>query len=784
MLIKYVQIKMIFRGWARNKVYTFISLLSLVSGLTCSVLLIAFVMREYRIADSVPDSECTYIIESENSQYNHVKMFSVESELPVRLQETFPDIRDICVFKGEDAAIVQDKGLLYTEKYFSVLPEFLDFFKPEVVSGDLERVLSGTTELAVSESYGRKLFGEENPLGKVLTMEIRKYMPVEKGYGYWVDARQEYTVAAVFKDMKNSILCCNMLRGLSREILTREETRGLEFYAFVKLNPKADRFVLEKKIDQNAGLMELADGKVRLLPADQIYFNPTEYCSLLRGRDKSLLYISLSIALAILLIACFNYVNISMTRNMQRLRNTGQQMVCGALVGSMRLQLITETFIQVVLSFGIAVWLIYEILPVFNAFLGADLSLSAVFYGPARIVFLLLIVVLSVGPSFYIFSRLGKIQLSAVLKNETQRKSELIKGMVVAQFVVSAVLVAVVLNIHRQMEYIAHSRPDSDRIVAVNPTSGNFDEKTWDAFRNQLRTLPEIEAVTTTKMTQNMSGQTGDINYCVFDCDDSYFDVYGVKILMGNGFSSLSAKSDQVLVNETFASLVGKSAILGYTFDYWDKSRKTVVGVVNDFQVDRFSMRIPPMVLHPDPSGAGRLVVKAGENTSYADLKMKINTLWYETAPGNTGLSCLTMADIYKGFHRDELRLMKTVWIFMWVSLLLTGVGLFGLAWYTVESRKKEIGVRKINGASGNQVMLLICGQFMIWIGVAFLIALPLAFYFTEEWMKQFLYKADFTLWTYLLAGGFIFSVGFLTVIWQSRTAAGLNPVEMFKNEI
>ena len=243
------------------------------------------------------------------------------------------------------------------------------------------------------------------------------------------------------------------------------------------------------------------------------------------------------------------------------------------------------------------------------------------------------------------------------------------------------------------MEYIAHSRPDSDRIVAVNPTSGNFDEKTWDAFRNQLRTLPEIEAGTTTKMTQNMSGQTGDINYCVFDCDDSYFDVYGVKILMGNGFSSLSAKSDQVLVNETFASLVGKSAILGYTFDYWDKSRKTVVGVVNDFQVDRFSMRIPPMVLHPDPSGAGRLVVKAGENTSYADLKMKINTLWYETAPGNTGLSCLTMADIYKGFHRDELRLMKTVWIFMWVSLLLTGVGLFGLAWYTVESRKKEIGV-------------------------------------------------------------------------------------------
>ena len=131
----------------------------------------------------------------------------------------------------------------------------------------------------------------------------------------------------------------------------------MEFYAFVKLNPKVDRFILENKIDQNAGLMELAESKVRLLPADQIYFNPTEYCSLLKGRDKSLLYISLSIALAILLIACFNYVNISMTRNMQRLRNTGQQMVCGALVGSMRLQLMTETFMQVVLSFGIALWL-------------------------------------------------------------------------------------------------------------------------------------------------------------------------------------------------------------------------------------------------------------------------------------------------------------------------------------------------------------------------------------------------------------------------------------------
>lgn len=778
-----VQYKIIFRGWMRNKVYTVISLLSLISGLTCSVLLIAFVLREYRIAASIPESHRTYIVERENSQYNRVKMFSVEAELPVRLQETFPDIEDICVFKGEQAVILREKEPLYPQNYFSVLPEFLNFFKPQTVAGDLKRVLSGTTELAVSESYGKKLFGTENPLGKTLTLEIRKYIPAEKGYGQWVDARQEYTVSAVFKDLKNSVLCCDMLRGLSREILTEQESLGLEFYAFVKLNPAAEPAVLEEKIGQHAGLMKLADSQVTLLPADEIYFNPVEYCSLLRGRDRSLLYISLSIALAILLIACFNYINISMTRNLQRLRNTGQQMVCGAAVGSMRLQLVAETFMQVLFSLAVSLGLIYEILPMFNAFLGADLSLSDLFYGPAPLVFLLLIGILSLLPSFYIFSRLGKIRLSAVLKNEGGRKPELIKGLVVAQFVVATVLTIVVLNIHRQMEYIAHSRPDSDRIVAVNPTLGNFDEKDWEVFREQLRTLPDIEAVTTTKITQNMSGRSGDIDYCVFDCDASYFDVYGVKILRGNGFSSVSAGTNQVLVNETFASLIGEEAVLGHTFDYWDGSRKMVVGVVNDFPLDRFSRKIPPVVLHPDPKGAGRLVVKIGENVSFAGMKTKLNALWRDIAPESSRLSCLTMADLYQGFHRDELRLMETVWIFMWISLLLTGLGLFGLAWYTVENRKKEIGLRKINGASEQQVLVLICKRFMVWIAVAFLIALPVAFYFTGEWMDRFLYRVNFSLWTYLIAGGFIFSIGLLTVIWQSWKAAVRNPVEVLKTE-
>lgn len=771
---------MIFRGWYRNKVYTLISLLSLVSGLTCSVLLIAFVMREYRIAGSIPDSEHTYMIQTGN--YNNQKMFSVAAELPVRLQETFPEVEDICVFKGENGVILQEKGRLFSQRFFSVLPEFLDFFKPEVSSGNLKQVLSGITELAVSESFGKKLFGAENPLGKTLTMEVRKYVPKEDAYGHWIDARQDYTVTAVFKDMKNSVLCCDMLKGLPREILTEKESWGLAFYAFVKLNPVADRPILEKKIEQDTGLIQLAESRVSLLPAEQIYFNPVDYCSLLRGRDKSLLYIGLSIALGILFIACFNYININMTRNMQRLRNTGQQMVCGAGIGSMRLQLIIETFIQVFLAFGIALWLIYEILPLFNAFLEADLELSVVFYGPGRIVFLFLIVFLSLVPSLYIFSRLGKIQLSAVLKNELRRKSELVKGMVVAQFVISAVLVIVVLNIYRQMEYIAHSRPDSERIIAVNPPS-NFDEEAWRIFSKQLPALPEIEAVTATKITQNMGGTTGDINYYVFDCDESYFNVYGVKILRGEGFSPASIKSNQVLVNETFASLIGESAILGYTFEYWDGSRQTVIGVVNDFPVDHFSVKIPPMVLHPDPVGAQRLVVKTTENIHYSDMKTKVNALWREIAPESAALSCMTMADVYKSFHRNDMRLMKTVWIFMWVSLLLTGLGLFGLAWYSVENRKKEIGVRKINGASERQVILLICKRFMGFIGIAFLIALPSAFYFTGKWMEQFMYKVDFSAWTYLLAGAFIFLIGLLTVVWQSWTAAGLNPVETLKNE-
>ncbi len=775
--MNWIQLKMIFRGWMRNKVYTVISVLSLVVGLTCSLLMAGFVTEEYRIADSCSGNGQWYTFKAKNIFYGNSELelmgHSGGGSQGQLLKNAFPEVEDFCTFHSLNASLKKGVQTVPVKGFFEVTPSVVDLSREKTIRGDLRQTLSRPGEIAVTRSFALSRFGREDIMGEPLSFEVMKGIRQDWGiYSKFVE--ETYTVTTVIDDSGRRFFNYSVLKGLPEEeiAVNLQSWLGI-YYTFVRLADGVKGVEFEQKMRTDSLFRHM-----QLVAMDEVYFTPgVEEDGLTLSRNPSLLYIGISIALAVLVIACFNYINLGMTRTLQRLRNTGQQMVFGASKRQMRLQLIVETAIQSAGALIIALVLIQVLLPGFNALFGAHLKMEVFGTGITPWVLAALLLAVIIGPSLYIFSRLGESQLSRVLKQEYSRRPRLVTGMVVAQFVVSIILLLFVANVHRQIDFVAHNRPESESVLLLD-NDAITDDKAWDRFCDRLSSIPEVEKVTHGSGLEEGAVSNNGRFVSLINGDENYFDFYDLSFACGRPFMASSPKGS-VVVNETFVKKWEVEEPIGYTFDF-NGGRHTICGVVKDFILGDLSRPITPLMIVPE-NGWITAVRVAAENRKAAVAKMA--ALWKEIASDELPFEWRTMAEAYLDYHREEQKMMKMVWVFSWISLLLTCLGLFGLAWYSVENRKREIALRKVNGATEGQVVGLLCGRFMRWIAIAFVLALPVAFYCTSYWLQQFVYREETSVGIYVCIGIFVFSVGMLTVIWQSWKAANRNPVEVLKQE-
>ena len=442
-----ISLKMIFRSWARNKIYFVISMLSLIIGLTCSVLLIGFVANEYNIAHVVKGGGQWYLLQEQNVYYSNEEVMAnhtLNGGRAVAIQRSFPEVEDICVCHDDHKQIKKNSGetIPYAAIY-AVTPNFADLFQPELLAGDLKETLRDPSGVAVTRSFARKNFGRENILGETLLL-VGYSQYLKDGRLQNVEEEKVYMVKAIVDDKSKSYLQYDLLIHLpeSDYALTRVSWVN-SYYSFLKLGKEGRKDKLEKKLNQDETYRKQYDiqGKQQLRPLSQVYFSGDQQIGFIKSRDRVALYLAGSIAIAILVIACFNYINISMTKSLQRLKNTNQQMIFGATGQEIRGQLIAETSIQAAIALVIAVLLIKGCLPAFNRFMKADLVLSDLVEGISGGLMLILLVIVILGPSLYIFSRIGKNSLNDMMKTGLVQRPKLVTGMVVAQFVISVVLV-------------------------------------------------------------------------------------------------------------------------------------------------------------------------------------------------------------------------------------------------------------------------------------------------------------------------------------------------------
>ena len=661
-----VQFKIIFRGWIKNRTYTLISLISLITGITCCSLLVTFVIHEYNIAHSILNSKNSYLVQEQREQDATPSEALISGKSGVQLKNTYPEIKAYCVFRNEHLLLSEESKEPDYMYAYSVTPNFTEFFKLPLLSGDLHQTLLSSNEIAVTRSFALQYFGIANPIGKSITLghSIRHFDGKENTYK---TIFKSYTITTVIDDSQKSFLHYGILRGLPDEEVS--QITGFPFYTFIELTPE---------ITVQKFLAKIND------------------------------------------------------------RNEGQ----------------------------------FEDIT-------SDLSLSDLYAGYTPLVLILLLGTIIIIPPLYVILKINKNSLSKILKNENKQKTILIRNIVITQFTISIILTTTVVNIHHQMDFATHCRPHANEILILGWGLYSVENETIKIFYDQLTSIPEITHRTMSAITQNCTYGLDNMYVDCTDADLSFFDFYDIQLLEGRLFSPGKQGLYEAIVNETFLKKQGITEPLGKTFQIWDETF-TIVGVVADYPRDKLTREITPLFIRFSDTGSDRHIIRIQPGTRKI-VEEKINALWEQVAPGAIEIKTCNMAERFMEFHEEELQVMKILSIFSYISILLAGVGLFGLAWFSVENRRKEISLRKINGASENQITVLLCARFIKWILIAFCIGAPVAYYCSAQWLTQFVYKNEISPVSFIFIGIAVVFIGTLTVAWQAFKASRMNPVDSIK---
>ena len=799
-MIRSEEIKMILRRWKRNKLNTFISFVSLSTGLACATILTLYVNQEYNVIRTFLQPERTFLIQETDRMHlnSDLKSNTIDIRLPSILMERYPEIEAQCLFSEINFDKMTYKGFKIGEERimsYKTLPTFPDFFETKVIAGDLKKTLSSPNEVAITLSFAKEVFGNENPIGKMIRGE-------ERTPGKFRD----YFVTTLIDDRQKSALHFDLLFHLPEQELKPEETLYSGSGAqFIRLVPGARINEFEQKLKSDSLLLKryYVFSHLFFKPVREVYFSQdTDQTNtrwdLLRSQNEHILLTALLIALTILIIASFNYIGLTMTRAPQLIRNIARQRVVGATKRTIRRQVVAETSLHILFSLAIGIILVYLTLPHFNEFTDSRLALRNVLQGRNLIALLLLTGISVLIPSRYILAKINRNDSLSLLKNRSADKSRLIRNIVILQFIISTVLSVFSVTLIRQIHFATHQRSNAENTISVSVRE--YDPETLDRFRlfyEAATQLAFIQSHTHSSPLTNMSVGTHDDALNIVIGGAEYLDFYGLELLEGRNFTESEEREVPTeerpyiyaLANETFAARktpAGTPSLLDQIVDTPIEKVK-VIGIVKDYAFRSFRYRIEPLIITPYHKYVYRnttysFIIKT-DGKDEAEATGELQRLWQSVNPSGEALHIQSLETDYREMHKSEIRFAAIAEIFTLLSLLLTVLGLFGLAWYTVQQRRKEIALRKINGATTSVIVRMLCRRFLAWVAVAFAIGAPVAYYLSQQWLNTFVYKEEI-LWTVFPATFAGISLAtLLTVITQTWLAASANPAKFIKTE-
>ncbi len=787
-----------YRNIVKNKVFSLINVAGLAAGLAGVILILGFVRFELSYDRFHEKSDRIYrVLSREKAAPGTVSEYldATADPLAAALRADIPEVvraTRIIGHVGRDA-ILQNEEALFTESGLFADGEFLKIFSFPLLRGDRERALTAAGSIVLTETTSRKLFGPSDPIGKAVRFRRQ-------------DDAYDLTVTGIVQDVPaNSHLRFSFLASLDTLRADDDNAymfntwRVINFVTYAELNDRVKKGAAEARLPEfmKKNVPEDVRGELALQPLSDIHLRSRIQGQLATNNQIQVVRLFSAIALVLLLIAVVNYVNLATSRSTARSKEIGVRKVTGAHRYQLFQQFIGESLVMSAAALVLALVLVRIAWPHFKSLVGIDLEFRAI-WNP-QLLTLAAGTALMIGllAGFYpalVLSSLHPVRALRDFGRAGRKGVFLRKTFVVFQFGASVVLLAGTIVIGRQMNFIQSQNVgyDRERVLTI-PIRERETQAAAEAIRSGFQLNPDVIDVSVSSAvptgidnvfggvsTQTDEGVAIKVRFSVGYVDEHYLSLY--KIGLAQGRNIAPGEKDVALVNESLVKALGWKNPLGKIFDVWGEKKLTIVGVVKDFHFASLHTEITPLALFTQIFGPGETIaVRIGPGhiaKILAGLKKS-----FEARTKAQPFEYAFLDDIFDALYKKEVRTGRFFRIFALLAVFVASLGLAGLTALAVERRTKEVGVRKVLGASAARLTALLNSQFIVLVLLANVIALPLSYFALNGWLRNFAYRIRLSVWPLLLASLAVFVVALATISFQTAKAASRNPVNALRYE-
>ncbi len=806
-----------FRNLWRNRLFSAVNVVGLAIGMATCLLIFQYVSFEFGFDKFHQNYKNTYRVINTRSQ-NGVKIQegpitypTVGPAMATEFSEIEVHTRMMPMFsvylRTENEVFRVDNAHFVDKNFLSVL----DY---PVVVGDRKSALSQPNTLMMSEEFASRVFKD-----KSLTDLVGDFVRIN-------NFENPFMITGFFKrPPSNSHLEFNMLLSYETMINATEGAADSswvwsDFRHYLVLNPNVNLQRFQNKFDSfsdkyfKGNKVSGSDEKFFLQPLEQVRFNPTFEYDIARTTNGKVVWTLAFVASFILILAWINYINLTTSKAMERAKEVGIRKVLGGFRSQLITQFLTESIIINFFGLFFAITIVQILQPYFNELVGIDLSILGLFSDNVNQSFLFFVII-----SFFLFGImltafypafiLSGYKPAVVLKGKfhnTGKSNILKKVLVIVQFVASVALITGSMVVFRQLDFIQNKKIGisiDNTMVIMGPQLSAFDTTFINntiSFKTALKEMAMVEDASTSSRVPgqrlgrnfNLKRKTGgdDKSYTVSVnyVDHDFLDQYGVKLLAGRNFlpndHNIDFEAlDKIVINSATVEMLGFENVEASINQnvFFGNSEWTIVGVVNDFHQESIHRQLEPMTFFPTYNAGNYISVKLNDAYNQQNIQA-IEAAYTEFFPGNS-FDYFFLEERYKSQYASEFRFNNVLQFFTTLAILIACFGLFGLSTHTISQRSKEIGIRKVMGASIQNIVVFLSGYYLQLIFIAGIIAVPLGYLATGKWLNNYAYKVNIPWWVFVIPIIVIVFIAFLTIIIQTLKAANRNPIKALRQD-
>ena len=781
-------LKTAFRNLWKNKTYSFLNIFGLSVGIACAALIFLWVEDELTYDHYFQNRGNLYIVKDKQTYDGTTFTFdatpgllgpSIKSEIPGISNTARATWGNQMLFSLDDKRIYEQG--LYTD------PSFLIMFHLNFIKGTAANAFSNVHSVVISEKMANKFFGTTDVIGKSLK----------------ANNGDDYAITGVISDLPENVtmkfdwLASFKIYEEANQWLRQWGNNGIITY--VEAEPNANVAAINKKLYNY--LQTKGDGlnaKFSIYPISKLHL----YNSFTNGvEDKNgrIRYVRLFsiIAWIILLIACINFMNLATARSEKRAREVGVRKVLGAGKSKLITQFLGESLVMSFLSALLALGIVYLLLPLFNTLVEKHMEvniINPIHFGSLLLLSVLCGLIAGIYPAFFLSSFRPVVVLKGLRLSLSESAGWIRKGLVIVQFSISVILIICTIIIYQQIQHVKNRDLGYNKQSLIYTNLNGHMKQHFNAIKTDLLSTGVVQNTSlSNSYVLNMGSNTGDFGWegkdpqkqiliTVEGVSPEYINTMGMQLASGRDFyPDIKADSNNLIINESLAKLMGKKDIIGSQITR-NGQNYTVVGVVKNFLYNNMYTEGAPLVFYSDTSNTNYMNIRLKPD---ADLRMaldRIGKVMKSNEPGYPFEYKFVDEQFDKLFKTESL-IGKLAGIFAILAVIISCLGLFGLSAYTAERRTKEIGIRKVLGASVPGITSMLSKDFVKLVVISFVIAFPLAWYFMHQWLQDFEYRITISWLVFVGAGLIALAIALTTISFQAIRAALSNPIKSLRTE-